>query len=401
MELPRVQGLYLHAEDLAPAWDPNWTQGVANLPQARAASPPSLLNTSYVNSTNANLNSPRKLNASHVSSHSRTYYSSITKTGRPAANNKRRSATSTQPSHIPGGAATAGGRVQIWAHHRLIARILASFPRSVAHEVARVSDDLRDQYADERAERQAALAEGAGEGRLAAREEALKVLRECELYIPSEAEAVIRQRVNKLSEHPLHVYGVFFHTVLYPITIFLAILAYIRIACTHSLWGGENSGKSLMGYSMGAYMFECVLRVLTSLSVLLAALPVSVCLVIAFVPIDISLLLLRPLLPGRVRRTLNSWPYPTSLAFWVAGLCGYWPAVLAHRFLGSAPTGEGVLLGFGSRQAFHPPLAFRAAVVCDPHFMAEPYLRAPALKGVPEDVALSYSDVGAAMPLAV
>jgi len=282
-------------------------------------------------------------------------------------------------------------RQKLGPYERLLARGLAGLQRSVAREVITLADELREQFEIAEADRAVTRSRTGQAAEKEARKEAIGILKECQTYAPEQAEAVVRRRVGMTREHPLHTYGGLLHLALYPVTIFLAVLAYCRVVCYGCSLAGRTSSKTL-----------CVLQTASSACALVAAMPLVFFLVIFFAPADLAVLLLRPVLSGHVKRRCVCWQYPSSLAFWMAGVCGFGPAVCAHHLLGAAPSAGGVLFTFGGRAIPHPPLAFRAAVYCDPHFMAEPhYLRVSSLKGVPEEYTPPFLYAGAAMPLTV
>eukprot|EP00440_Ansanella_granifera_P056113 gb/GFBE01060818.1/.p1 GENE.gb/GFBE01060818.1/~~gb/GFBE01060818.1/.p1 ORF type:complete len:411 (+),score=67.94 gb/GFBE01060818.1/:1-1233(+) len=306
-----------------------------------------------------------------------------------------------QPSK-PG---SLGAPAPLGAYGRLLAQLLSGLQLSVAEQVVQLADELRDRQAEALAERQAART--TGDQRVAledakprVKEATLRVLRDCETYSPSEAEAVVRRRVGNHSIHCLHIYGGLFHVMFYPFTIFLAVVAYVRVGSSASVWLFDSDSPLL-----GSALCTKLLRSFISLWIFIMTLLVALVFVVACAPADVVLLLLRPCLPTASRKAVTLWFFPSSLAFWSAGLCGFMPAVLAHRLLGATPLGEGVMFSLGRErwEAYEPQMGFRAAVFCDPGFMASPsYLRAAALKGVPQDFAPAYGGAAcAAMPLAV
>jgi len=280
---------------------------------------------------------------------------------------------------------------QLGPYERLLAHGLAALQRSVAREVISLAEDLREQREIAEADRAATRIRTGQAAVKEARKDAIGILKECQTYAPEQAEAVVRRRVCMTRENPLHTYGGLLHLANYPVTIFLAVLAYCRVVCYGCSLAGHTSSKTL-----------CVLQITSSACALVAAMPLVLFLVMFFAPADLAVLLLRPVLPGHVKRSCVCWPFPSSLAFWEAGVYGFGPAVCAHLLLGAAPSAGGVLFTLRGRSMPHPPLAFRAAVYCDTHFAAEPhYLRVGALKGVPEDYTPPFAYAGAAMPVTV
>lgn len=230
---------------------------------------------------------------------------------------------------------------------------------------------------------------GAGNSYVASetRTEALYIMRCGDSLTPRDAETVVRARVGKCGESALHRFGGVLHLLLYPLTFMLAVVGFARISCMSSPWSARSRRASAL-----ASCWSC--------TVFCLALPFAVLIVMLLAPLDWFQLVVRPCLSPAKKREMSLWPFPSSVAFWVAGLAGYMPAVLAHMLLGAAPSDQGVLIGPSNGSV----LALRAAVVCDPHFMAEPrYLRAGALKGVN----LLYAPLGGSeeavrnMPLAV
>lgn len=260
-----------------------------------------------------------------------------------------------------------------WSQRRL-ARHLAGLDVSLAAEIAAQADRLRVQRVQGRIERDLHTRSGK-------MQDAVKLVRlcqGCEPYTPVEAEDVVRQRIGRTGEHPLHSYGFLIHIALYPFTIILAIAGYLCAALSAS--AGRKTHV------------RCLQRALLMLVTFIMVLPISVvCVVVCAVP-DILLLLARPLMPLRMKLLLLPWFFPTSLAFWSAGMCGFAGAFVSNILLGACPVGDGfVSMSLGGQlcnmQSDSLPIssAFQAAVVCAPHFMAHHQsLRSIALRGIPE-----------------
>lgn len=123
-------------------------------------------------------------------------------------------------------------------------------------------------------------------------------------------------------------------------------------------------------------------------------LPISLCCIAVCAVPDILMLLARPALALRIKLTLLPWFFPSSIAFWSAGMLGFWPAWVANVLLGACPVSSAfkfisISLGGQLCNTEHSALplssAFQAAVVCAPHFMAgQKSLRSNALRGVAE-----------------
>merc|ERR1719456_1207479 len=72
-------------------------------------------------------------------------------------------------------------------------------------------------------------------------------------YTPAEAEEVVRARIRRTGEHPLHVYGFLIHLALYPFTILLAIGGYFCIALSASARvGAKRTGRQTSGGKLPA-----------------------------------------------------------------------------------------------------------------------------------------------------
>jgi len=215
--------------------------------------------------------------------------------------------------------------------------------------------------------------------------------RGCDPYTPAEAEGLVRQRIGRTREHPFHMYGFLIHLALYPFTILLAIAGYLCIALSASAKVGLQ-GKSNGEPSCRRTPVRCLQRALLTLITFTMVLPISVvCVALCAVP-DILLLLARPVLPSRIKLALLPWFFPTSLAFWSAGMFGFAGAFVSNILLGACPVGDGFVSTSLGGQLCHMesdslPIssAFQAAVVCAPHFMAHHQsLRSTALRGIPE-----------------
>lgn len=213
-------------------------------------------------------------------------------------------------------------------------------------------------------------------------------------YTSTEAEALIRERTGRTTEHPLHRYGFLFHIVLYPVTILLAIAGYVAIALAALASVGVEI-KSTGGLPLLRKVCVALQRFLLILSTFIMVLPISVvCVAFSALP-DILLLLVRPILPSQMKLKLSQWFFPTSLAFWTSAkmcCCGFSAAFASNLLLGACPLTEAfVSTSLGGQlcdaQSDTLPVSagFQAAVVCAPHFMAHhKSLRSMALRGVPE-----------------
>lgn len=281
-------------------------------------------------------------------------------------------------------AGDAGTTCALGFDHTFLARQLSELDVALAGEVVRYADRLRTKRVLKRVE----------SNRSTAMRDAIRIVASCRGREPCgsvEAEALVRLRTGRCYEHPLHVYGFLLHVCMYPLTVLLAIAGYLRMALMASARIMAKPGRRESSSSVTDLL--CVAQaVLVSLCTLLMVAPFAALLVIFCVLPDITLLILRPCLPTPTKRTSLPWFFPTSLAFWCAGACGCWTAVLAYHLLGAFPVaGAFVNTNLGGELCVtysdsHPPSqAFQAAVICDPDFLADRrHLRAAALKGVCE-----------------
>jgi hypothetical protein len=207
-----------------------------------------------------------------------------------------------------------------------------------------------------------------------------------EPHTPGSAEAIVRRRIGKDVEHLMHVYGFIIHLLVYPITMILAFIGYIRLGLLAATKIGDNSehkrGFSRKGSIESSAMYAFVMFCFCIMLVPTAA----VCVVVAGVP-DLLLILVRPILPLSIKLALP-WFSPSSLAFWTAGPA----ASVAFLFLGASPVDEAFMtMSLGGElctarlERLPPSSAFQAAVICSPYFLSREHaLRRMALRGVPE-----------------
>lgn len=166
-----------------------------------------------------------------------------------------------------------------------------------------------------------------------------------------QVETVVRARLGmKQQECSLHLYGGLLHVVLYPITLTLYLTMYaLRILplATFSLdytllkesapgLGGRIAGSFFSLNCFGFVLFEMCFHWALILSnfILLLALQL-----IFMVPLDIVLLLCRPVLSVRQCHQFAHWTRPSTLLFADASFLGgsRW-ASIAHNLLGAMPS---------------------------------------------------------------
>jgi uncharacterized membrane protein len=258
-------------------------------------------------------------------------------------------------------------KAQLTFLHQMLAWQLAQFDVELADEITSLADKKRlNRIKGWEVKPSASMVEAVS---------IIVACRQKEPYTPMEAEAIVRRRVGKTAENPLHVYGFLFHVAFYPFTMLSAILAYVQMAIIVSRKIGIETKSTLETICLAFLAF-------------LLGLPIAIIYVVIVAVPDIILLLVRPLLPLRIKLQLTQWFFPTSLAFWSCACL----APVAHLFLGACPLDDAfVNMSMGGElcnvQLERVPLsaAFQAAVVCSPHFLARhKNLRRIALRGVPE-----------------
>eukprot|EP00928_Gymnodinium_smaydae_P054706 TRINITY_DN3843_c0_g1_i1.p1 TRINITY_DN3843_c0_g1~~TRINITY_DN3843_c0_g1_i1.p1 ORF type:complete len:409 (-),score=61.45 TRINITY_DN3843_c0_g1_i1:101-1327(-) len=265
--------------------------------------------------------------------------------------------------------------------HRLLAQQLAQLDVRLADELVLHADSLRVERLMRRIE---------GRRWMQTSLCAVRIVTGCrQQREPKDAELLVRRRIKKLGENALHRYGGLLHVALYPFTILLAIFAYTKIAI--SMTSKVRVRRACTDGKLNSVLISSACKLLFLVCMFAFVLPLAVVAVALSAVPDILLLLARPVLPLKTKKTLP-WFLPTSLAFWGAGAGGYMPALLSHSLLGACPVDDAfVNLSSGgelynSRTKTQPPsMAFRAAVVCNPHFLGHlPAMRATALRGIPE-----------------
>jgi len=274
--------------------------------------------------------------------------------------------------------------------------MLSTFDVALAAEIVKYANDLREKRVQARLEKNGAVS--------ASMKDAISIIvksRNPDVYSGREAEAIVRRRRGQTSEHCLHRFGCLLHVALYPITILLALLVCMCQGAAALARVGQQA-PSVAGPLVG------IGKLLLLLITMCGLLPLSILMVVLSAPVDIILLLLRPLLSADRKRSLTPWVLPSSLAFWGAGMAGYMGGLIAHRLLGCSVVDTAFLsLNLGGElckiqaQNVPPTMAFQAAVACDPCFLEHrSALRAMALRGIAEFYAPAGGPL-AAMPAVV
>jgi len=297
-------------------------------------------------------------------------------------------ATSARKAAIKGLEKTGSGAM-LTVTQKLVASQLAGLEVTLAAELVSYADKLRLQRVRQRVERDLHVRQRPS---MRGAVSLISLCRGHDPYTTIEAEDIVRARTGRTREYPLHVYGFLIHLALYPITILLALVGYFQVAISAASSVGIGSGVSEPdGKSQGSTA-QAIQRIILIICTFFMILPIGLCTVVLCAVPDVVLLLIRPLLPLSMKLALLPWFFPTSIAFWSAGMCGFVPAFMANLLLGACPVGNAFLsMSFGGQlcntklQSLPPSSGFQAAVVCSPQFMSQQRaLRATALRGIPE-----------------
>jgi len=268
--------------------------------------------------------------------------------------------------------------------HKAVGFVLSTFDVALASEIVLYANRLREDRVQARLEKNGSAS--------ASMKDAIGVIvksRNPEAFSAREAEEIVRRRRGLSSEHCLHQYGFLLHLAFYPITVLLALLVCVSKGGAALL---RVNNQTPDASPMMAKPCMSLGRLLMMLITLCGLIPLSVILVALCAPADILMLLLRPILPAKSKRSATPWFFPSSLGFWAAGMGGYVLGLIAHRILGCSVLDTAFLtLNLGGElckvqsQNAPPTVAFQAAVACDPHFLEQRHaLRAMALRGIAE-----------------